>query len=344
MNRKIITTIFFSLLSLIAILFTHSTAQASEVGYTVKVIENQFQKADKKEGGYFDLVVPQAQTTDLQIRILNTSDEASTYSINVTNATTTSNLDIDYTPTDKRSPALKVGLTDLLKADQTSVSLEPKTTQLVTFHLTMPAEALKGTLLGGIHVIKDLTDEEKNQGFASQSAYVKPVKLIQSEQPEVFTPKFTFDNCEIKTINYAKRVVATVTNKKPVYMTGIEMTSDITKKGDSKAILSQSKENGSLAPNSTFDLLIDYDSKVLKAGQYTYHITFKSGGQSWKIEKDFEIPVIDTDFTVMGQKVSFNWRGLLILIFIILLLVAFIVFIIKKKKQNGKGGGKHERK
>jgi uncharacterized membrane protein len=187
-----------------------STVQASEVGYTVKLMDSPFQKENKKGVGYFDLTVPQAQTSELQVQIVNTSDETSSFTINVTNATTTNNLDIDYTPTEKRSTALKVGLTDLLKAEQTSVSIAPKMAQIVTFHLTMPQEALEGTLFGGIHVIKNLTDEEKGQGFASQSAYVKPVKLVQNGQPEVTTPEFSFDACEIKTINYAKRVVATV--------------------------------------------------------------------------------------------------------------------------------------
>lgn len=344
------------MLSLIFILVNGSITQASEVGYTVRVVDNQFQKADRKGIGYFDLAVPQSQKTELQIQIINTSDEVSTFSINVTNAITTSNLDIDYTPTNTRSTALKVGLTDLLKADQTSVSVEPKAAQTVVFRLTMPVETLNGTVFGGIYVIKDLKDEEKKQGFASQSAYVKPVKLVQSEQPEVTTPAFTFDNCEIKVINYAKRVVATVTNTEPVYLTGVTMTSEITKKGQSEALLTQGKEDGSIAPNSTFDLMIDYDSKVLKAGRYTYHIAFKNGEQEWIIERDFEIPVIDTDFTFMGQPVRFNWRSLILIILGIVLFLALIVFIIfrkrrqspKRKVKKGKKretkGGKHERR
>jgi hypothetical protein len=345
--------VLFGLIAFALTLLSISTVQASEVGYTVKVIDNQFQKEDKKGVGYFDLAVPQAQTTDLQIKIVNTSDEVATFNVNVTNATTTSNLDIDYTPTNKRSTALKFVLTDLLKAEQNSFSVEPKTTQPVTFHLTMPKAALEGTVFGGIHVIKNLTDEAKNQGFASQTAYVKPVKLVQSEQPEVTAPEFSFDGCEIKTINYAKRVVATVTNKNSVYLTGVNMTSEITKKDEPKALLTQSKENGSIAPSSTFDLLIDYDSKVLKAGRYTYHITFKSGEKSWTIERNFEIPVIDTDFTFMGRKVVFSWRSIITIILGIVLLVGLLVFVIKRKqadnpkkvrpKKGGKNAGKHQR-
>jgi hypothetical protein len=307
-----------------------SVAHANEVGYTIKLADNAYQKEDKRNVGYFDLVVPPGQATDLQIEIVNTSDDSSTFSVNVTNATTNGNLMLDYTPTKVRSKALKIGVTDLLKADQSEVALAPKTSQTVTLHLTTPKEAIKGTLLGGIHVIKVLTDEEKRQGFASQAAYVKPVKIVSTTSPATPELKFSFDACEIKMINFAQRVDATVTNQAPVYLNDVKMASQITKKGQKKALLSRNIENGKLAPSSTFDLLIDFDKKVLTPGKYTYHITFTSGEKNWQISKDFEVKAVDTSFVINGSSVSKSklWRYFLLVIVVI---AALLFFLIRRK-------------
>jgi hypothetical protein len=311
---------------------------AAEVGYSISIYPNEHQNLAKANNlTYFDLLLEPNVETDLELVIENTSEAEASFNINITNAITLSNLEIDFTPTLERSQYLATGLTDLAKLSTNKVTVAKASKTVVPIHIKMPAEALKGVVIGGIHVIKNISEEEaaKQSGFVNQVAYVKPVVIQSSNPPEVTKAEFDISAVAVKTVNDSKRLAATISNTQPVYLKGVDVHTQVTKYGESVVLLENEHKDGAIAPCSTFDLQLDYDKDLLPPGKYTYQATFTKDDEKWVVKKHIDIKkdTAPTGGFVVTSK-PFNWLLLAVGILgaIVLILLILLIILSRRKK------------
>lgn len=132
-----------------------ATEKQQETGmsftYGNEVPENQL-----KEGAFFDLLVAQGQEQVLETDLTNLTNQDLIINVSVSNATTTGAGVIDYGPSqDQHTANLTHGLTGILEAPA-SIKLPKNGKATLKMTLKMPAQSIKGVVLGGIHLQQEV--------------------------------------------------------------------------------------------------------------------------------------------------------------------------------------------
>ena len=323
----------------IGLIVATSPINAEEVGYAIRAEKNEFQ-ADQTVS-YYDLKLQPEQKTTLVLAVINTSDEESTFHINATSARTSDGMALEYDPSDNKDKSLKIDFAKIAKVEEPTVTVKPKSEKLVSIEVKMPKEALKGTLLGSIHVIKAVDEEKKEQGgFYNQFAYAKPVVIHQGEVRE--GPDLKLKLVKVTSENSVYSVAGNIQNYRAALIKEVSAKTTVTKKGSQKVVLESEMSGGTIAPNSNFNLKLNFGKDDLENGTYTYHTTIKDNdGHEWTFNKDFkyEQKMLDE-----GGSLNFGGNNNNLLLFalgvLIILLLAFCIFLMvflwKKKEDKNK--------
>lgn len=333
----LICTIFLNL-----VFITPAFADVSnDVGYNVQAIipNNQLDKSQS----YFDIRVTPGEHEKIEVMINNTSDEKSTFSVSLNQAYTNSQGFIDYIDSDiTPDDSLVYNISDIAVYEE-EVTVEANSSILFPIELKIPSDEFSGVIMAGIHIVKGIENNTDESGIQNNVGYVIGLNITQND--EEVARELLLKNIRPELSFGRTSVVASIQNPtmdaigKLIYKATI---SDV--KTKKTVITKEYDKNMQIAPNSTYDFIIDMDNQNLIAGNYSLNLEISDAkGNEWKFNDEFEITkkeanhinslaISDTE----PRTNNFIWYVIISVIFAILLLMYLIYNYKIKHKSNNK--------
>ncbi|WP_390888128.1 DUF916 and DUF3324 domain-containing protein [Enterococcus raffinosus] len=341
LKKLIITvTLFFTLLGLVTV--HPMVGKASEFNYSVTPLPSEYQR--DKEKTYFDLLLAPNQTTELKVKLRNDTEKEVKGKIAINNATTNSNVIVDYGENAlKKDQSLLYDLNELVDYPS-SVVLKPKSEQVVTFQIKMPSTTFDGVIAGGITFEEEETSGKptSNQGLAIDNDYSYIVALLLRQTKKDVSPNLVLHEVKPGQLNARNVIQATLQNDQMAYINQVEITAEIRKKGSDQVLYQVEKEEGQIAPNSTFSLPISLNKQALEPGDYHLSMTV-SGNKTddkpltyknqWSFERDFRID--GTTARTLNEKdvtLKKNYTFPFVLIGLLLIGVVILLIFLRRGK------------
>ncbi|WP_429969551.1 DUF916 and DUF3324 domain-containing protein [Enterococcus sp. AZ179] len=286
---------------------------------------------------YFDLIVTPNENQTLAITIKNSSSETQKYNVIINTATTNQNGIVDYSITDfEKDDSMKISLKDIISLENAQIEVEANSQKDVSFELKVPEESFEGILLGGITV--EPVVEEDSEGISN--LITRTLAIVLTESDEVIEPELKAGEVSISQENYRNNVTIELRNITPTLIKRVTAEISISRSGNNEPIIEQTREQLSIAPNSKFNLMSQWDDQF-EAGSYTYTIKLSGEeGHEWAFTKDFEIEAEQAkEFnttSVDEKKNSINYYLVVgIGLFLLLLIICvYLVIKIRKMKNN----------
>ncbi|WP_024747370.1 DUF916 and DUF3324 domain-containing protein [Levilactobacillus namurensis] len=318
-------------------LTTEVPAHAAAVGYTVQVVKPKNQ--DDKTVGYFALRThPNAQQT-LEVIVHNQTDRPQKFNVHVTQAVTNSNGIIDYSQYDPQlDPSLKVKMRDLFAKRQQTITVPANGRVPVKVTYQMPAQRLRGCVLGGIYVIQAQPQQVKQTKakIRLRDIFAYAVSIRLRESPHNVTPDLRMNRVGVAQVDRQNLVTANLQNFEPGILSGMSVQASVKARNGLRPILRQNQKPLGMAPNSNFNFGLPWGNHRLKAGPYTLELTAHGDGQTWHFVRNFTIT--SRELRKLGPTNPTkpnNWLYLLLAV-IIALLLALIAYLLYRNHQARK--------
>ncbi|MDQ0363292.1 DUF916 and DUF3324 domain-containing protein [Breznakia pachnodae] len=286
---------FLTILSMLIVSFgiavTSAYAQSeTPVTFSVSAIipENQIDK----NLSYFDLKMEPEMTQTIQIVITNNSNEEITSNIQINAASTGTNGVIAYSEHGIQDKSMEYSIEDIAEVATPEVVIPANKSTTVDIKLTMPKESFDGVILGGVYVTAEsnIENEEVNEnGFEIENkiAYALGLKLTENE-------KQVEPNMNLKSIEPSLEAMRTAMNIKlqnsePIIMKNVMIDAQIYKKGENEVLHSAKTTTAEIAPNSSFDFVVDWENTKIEPGQYRLKMRIEYEDHYWEWDEEFEI-------------------------------------------------------
>lgn len=312
------------------------------IGYSVKADSNDFsvvpvlpENQNTNVPSYFDLYVIPKQKQYLQIKITNNSSENTKYSIYVNTATTNQNGILDYSLSDfDKDKSMKVSVRDCINLEDNQVEVPAKSSQDVSFKLSIPEFPFEGVALGGI-TVEPIVNENEEKGV--NNVFTRTLAIQLTESKANISPKLEGGGVTISQENLRNNVKFGLRNISPVIVQKVKADITITKQGSQTPIVKETKERLSFAPNSKFSIMTRWEKKF-EPGNYTYHMNLKDGaGNSWEFEKIFKINNDDAkklNAKSVDEEKKSIWQYVLFTLILVLGNISMIYLIVNKSKKD----------
>ncbi|MBO1090127.1 DUF916 and DUF3324 domain-containing protein [Enterococcus hirae] len=282
---------FFSLLLvIISLIFNQKVAHAEEsIGFSVSPIFSE--KQISSDLGYFYLTTEPNTTQEIKITVKSLRKEPTTISVHVNDAVTNDNVSVEYSnDTPELDDSLKNPLSELLqvKENEQEITVSTFEEKIVTLTLTLPKDPFSGIKLGGIRFIEK-PQEDESEGLTNRYGYTVGVMLTQDNEP--FNEGADLQLNEVgATLNRGMKVVyAMLQNPEPKLLGGLTIDATVYKEGETEPLLSETRQQLSVAPNSSFSYFIPWGIKDLKAGTYKLKMVANSRENSWEWIETFDV-------------------------------------------------------
>ena len=284
-------TISMLLLLIIAITLGVISAEASGGGFTVTPIfpENQVPET----GGFFDLMVKPGMNQNIQVNITNTSSTQVSVSTITFTPTTNINGIIDYGSPGMPDETLEIDFAEVAIPEREVTILTPGETKTLTITLSVPEQGFDGTVLGAIHTINNITDDEiavaqETGTIINRFTYAIPVRL-QITQSEI-EPELVFGGISTRLINHRAAIVAEIRNPLPRVTRDVFVSAEVFPQGESNPAFERERIEVEFAPHSIFPLaFVDEAGEGLRPGLYDAVIRLEREDRVWEFSESFEI-------------------------------------------------------
>ncbi|MBC9810729.1 DUF916 and DUF3324 domain-containing protein [Carnobacterium maltaromaticum] len=330
MKGKVLSLMVFCMSLIVGIVCSTSVVFAGGFDYTASPILPRSQEQDITS--YFKLRLVPNQEETLQVRILNQSEKSQKFKVFVNTASTNQNGIIDYSLYDvEKESSMKYSIQNLIASDLPIVEVAANSEEIVSLKLKMPEEAFDGILLGGI-TIEPLQDESKPEQV--NNIYTRTFAIQISENDKAIQPKLEAGEVSLSQINYHNVVNLLIRNTTPTIVTSVQADIKITKKGQKEPLLTEVKKNMSIAPNSQFNLPVEWQS-LFSPGEYEYEVTLRNNQQDWIFKKEFSVRANEAkelnDLSI-DQKSDVGIYIYLTIALIIVVIILISLYFIKKKR------------
>lgn len=315
-----------------------SPAFAAEMNFSVRAIipTNQIDKTQT----YFDLRMKPNQEQDLLVEMNNSTQKPVTVNVIPNTATTNDNGVVEYNNIAKKADrSLKYAFKDLAKVDNQTVTIPANSHQQIKVHLKMPAESFDGVILGGIYFKEktddNLQDNRKDSQIINQYAYVIGVKLTETDTP--VNPQLRLVNVKPSQVNYRNVINAQIQNYQAAIIEKMKVSGQIYRKGHSKVLYSDTRDNLRMAPNSNFNFGISLNNKEFAPGKYTFKGVATIGKQKWHFSRDFEIEgQVARSYNHKAVSLEKDYTKYYIIggLIVVLILIVIILILVRKLQKN----------
>lgn len=136
-----------------------------------------------------------------------------------------------------------------------------------------------------------MEDSQSDEKKAVANNYRYRVGLLTTETGEEYEDAQNLDLVSAKlgiTLG-RKQVSALIHNPDPKLAEKLKVDATVTKKGSKSILKQRTVENARMAPNSTYNFLIDWGVEAVQAGDYEVRLTAKSDHGEWAWKKEFRI-------------------------------------------------------
>ncbi|MEI5991638.1 hypothetical protein A5881_003175 [Enterococcus termitis] len=241
---------------------------------------------------YFVIETKPNESQVLHVKVKAAVEEPIKVQVSLLNGTTGIGGNIEYDPLIKDvDETLKNPITEIAKVSQTEITLENFEEKTVDIVVTPPNDSYEGIKLGAI--VFNLAEEEDSTKKKSmvENAFQYRIGLITSETNEDYDNAKNLDLISTKadlTLG-RKQISAVIHNSDPKIADNLNIEATVKKKGSSNVLKRQAVTNARMAPNSTYDFLIDWGAEDIKAGDYVVDMKAKNEQDEWKWQSEFTI-------------------------------------------------------
>jgi len=346
---KTINIIIIAVVFLVSAFALATTAEANVGGFSVTPNFPENQNPDSR--GFFDLRVTPGQRQELSVTVNNPNDEPITVTINLVTANTNMNGIINYSSTGNLDETLEHSFADMahMQVDNT-VTIPPNTRGTVPIFVDIPDTGFDGVILGSIHVLLEISDEERAAAGMIVNRFANAIVVRLQASDHIPAADFELGDVSAQIVANRAAVVAEVRNIQPRLSMGAIAHAQIYPVGSSTPVFSRSNVEVDFAPNTVFPFtMIDEAGFGLHPGNYLARIQIELDGRSWEFEREFEIlpaeaaGINETAVNIQQQMPMGAARlGLLpmwIMIAIgggIVLLIVIIIILITKSRNSKK--------
>lgn len=288
--KKLTISFILLLTTLLTVLPMSVYGEEDNVGFSAHAIlpNNQV----NKEVTYFDLRMEPSQKQVIQVEVVNSSSEETTFDVNVNQATTNENGFIGYEKEGgKFDESLKYPIDGIVTYEK-EVTVPAKTAQTVNIEISMPAEKYDGEILAGIQVLKDPHRGEDTTGqITNLFAYLIGLRLTESDVKvprELKLGEVTGDAAFGKSAIVAQVINPTMTAIGKMNYEGVVYQKG--KKDSTTEKFAYVDKEMSMAPNSIYDFAIDLGEKAMKSGDYVLELQVSDGEDNvWNFTEEFTV-------------------------------------------------------
>lgn len=289
---------------------------------------------------YFDLQIEPKLSQTLEVVIQNKSNVPLKMIATLTNARTTMNGLIDYSPhNEPKDSSLKYAITDVMTLLESKLEIPVSEAKTFKLNVRIPDDVPMGVILGGIDIRKQSEENKVTDQIhiGNEYAMIKGIKLSYGT-----IPSSDFKIEAAKAENFKRQPVISVTIKHPtaVLATNMTMHTEINKKGNTNILQTTNKTKIEMAPSSQGKLPIVWEGSRIPPGTYEILVTLTHKEQRWQEKLEFTVSakdasdtkstVIDTTPKPASSLPIYLIIGLLL--FIIIVLLCFILRQQQRKK------------
>ena len=279
---------------LAAMLAMTFTAGAAIGGFSVSanLPENQ------AEGvvGFFDLWVDPGDTQEVTINIRNGRDEPISVEMSINPASTSPSGSLHYTVHEPLfDDSMQYRLNDLASFPGGEVTMDLEipvgATAVVPVNIQIPDGGFDGMVLGGVHVLLGLTDEERERGgmLVNRFAQVMPIRL-RINGTEHFEPDFALGFVRAEVVAGVSNFRANIHHTSPRISRNALGSMWVYQAGGDTPIMSHVDTRINFAPNTVFEFTLrDRARHGIPAGDYRARIQIEYEGQFWNFEEYFTV-------------------------------------------------------
>lgn len=325
-----------------------NVSAATSGDYTLKVGGENNDNLNINGGNYFITGTP-GQDIELKLLVINKASDTRRFIFTGTTAYTNDNGELSYDKAKVTDSSLKIQTKNAITPNKSVFKVPGNTTATLTFHVKVPTESYKGTLMGGVTVSPY---KEKAKGTVGSSGtliknkfmYSIPVQIHQKDAENV-EPVYSITRVTPNLVNSSsgksQGVLANVHNSKNAYTGSLTAKAVVTKKGDKSFKVTQIASNQQIAPTSNYNFSIPWGKKSLQAGNYHLKLTYKTAGglKSWILEKDFTITNSDAAKynKLAGIKPNYLWLYILLAILALAIILGLGIYLGKRNNNNNNG-------
>ncbi|WP_125709616.1 DUF916 and DUF3324 domain-containing protein [Lacticaseibacillus porcinae] len=288
--------------------------------------------------GYFNLKLAPQQTDQIAVTVTNITNQSKTIRVQPVNASTANNGTLSYDPGTVKDPSAKYRFTELVTdLKPVTIKLPAKTQKVVTYTVTMPKAAFTGQILGGLRVEDTAGYAGKSTGVGVVNHFAMVVAVQLQNDPAKVAPKLHLREVKVGVQDHQAAVLATLQNSEPRLFNQMSLKAKVTKRGETKALISRTGQQLSMAPNSRFTYAV-FSQKALVAGQYTLHIDAKAQEWQWQFSRNFTITRQQAATTnrKANLKVDRKWQWVWFVIVSLLVLIAILLFLLLRRRHQSK--------
>ncbi|ELA94245.1 hypothetical protein OIA_05100 [Enterococcus faecium EnGen0018] len=280
-------TCFLFPLALLPSSLAFAEQEVSAGGFTIEGVPHD--KQLDPDVGYFYLKEEVGAVDSVKVKLINSSDQDKTLTVELTNANTNASGIIDYSGVLEDHSSLKTPLTSIAKVSEKEV-LVPKDSSVETeISINMPKQSLSGVVVGGI-VVSEKQDEKKKAGIANTYNYTLGLVLTNESKVELNkNVSVQLERVGASLVNGRKMVQADILNPNPYIFSKAVVKGKILEKDSGDLVKEQELNQVSIAPYSVFPFQFDWKRENLKPGTYLFTGSVTANGKTWDFEKEFAI-------------------------------------------------------
>lgn len=319
-------------LLLIFLAWPMTAAAETEAGYNITPLfpAEQYDEINT----YFDLTVTPDTTTHVGMDIHNTSDYEKKINIGFNTATTNKYGVIDYTKEKVVDNSLKIQINELVSGPK-SVTIPAKETKRVAYTVQVPEKSFDGILLGGFFIEEEYPEDRPSTNQMIDNTFSYTVALRMQENEKKIRPDLVLNEINQGVHNYKNTVFANLQNPTATIINDLYLQVKVKDLETQETIVSFEKSHLQMAPNSNFDLPIEYAKKYIPVGSYEMQITAQDGKEnSWRLNKKFQIKRKDANTFEERQIAAWVKWVAVIIIGLLIVILALLIFLLKKKNRG----------
>ena len=238
---------------------------------------------------YFYIKTTPTNTQELTVTVIGTSDEAVKVKAYAVNANTSEEGTVNYQEGTPKDETLTDSIEEIVTIEPAEFEVSKDKAVQVKIHVTPPAESYEGIKLGTIYFSRVMDEAETEAAVSSSYSY--RVGLMLSESDQEYLDGKTLNLVDV--VPELKRAQKTIQlqfqNPEPKMISGLVMDVEIVEKKNNKVVKKTTLKDGAMAPNSHFNLGVDWGLEPIPSGDYIARVTADSRYEQWELEKEFTI-------------------------------------------------------
>ena len=263
-----------------------ATENQNDVGFYVTPVTPATQ-LDLSRSFFYVKTEPEKEQI-LKVNVTNTTKEEKTIEINIANAMSTENGQIDFQEVLVKETSLKNSVEELITTKDKEITLKSDETKTVEFSMKPSKDHYEGVKMGAI-TFKNKSGEEANGMVSVYNSY--KIDVVLSENGDDFRNGEVLKLKKVgPELNKGRKVIqAEIQNPESKLVRNLEIKAKLIDKKNNKEIKNIHTIDYGLAPNSVLPFIFDLGLSNIKPGEYKVKMTITNVDNQWDLEKDFKI-------------------------------------------------------